>query len=439
MATLMFPYQAEIVPQMCSKSQFLWWDAGCGKTLPLLTAGKTVGGRVLYLGPPVIRTQVAREAVKFGCYADSDIQIILSGKDRVAPQAKLVIASYEHCIQPDIWKQLYALDWEALILDEAHLLKDPAAKRTRAVYGARRDSKGALIRKAKRVWIATGTPVLNDPSDLWTHVSRLFPDVLAHFEISSKNHWIEHFCHTRQTPYGPKILGAKNLDQLKAALKPHVSRVKKTDLPPLQITELWVPAADIRTDDLPAEALEELDKLLKADAVEQFESLAVPLATLRKRIGVAKAVHCIETIINEFWGGVGKTILFYQHKDVAQTIIDYLHSKKIYFEFAHYSGGLTPARRNLVVDEFTKNASCRLLLAQVQAAGVGLNLQCADRVVILEPAWTPAVNEQAISRAWRKGQTRSVWTSFVMLEGSIDERISSCIIRKSRIIERLEG
>jgi SNF2 family DNA or RNA helicase len=73
------------------------------------------------------------------------------------------------------------------------------------------------------------------------------------------------------------------------------------------------------------------------------------------------------------------------------------------------------------------------------AAGTGLNLQAAERIIIVEPAWTPASNEQAIARAYRAGQKKKVWASFVCLENSIDERITSALIRKQRIIDGAIG
>lgn len=404
----------------------------------MLHSGAAVGGRMLYLCPPVVRRQVAREAEQFECFTQGEIQVILHGKDQVSPQAKLVVCSYEHAIMPPIWKQLFALDWAALALDEAHLLKDTRAKRTRAVYGARQDSKGALFRRAQRVWCATGTPLLSDPSDLFSHVSRLYPHILLGLEIKTRDEWINHFCYTQQTPYGPKILGGRRLDELKAVLAPVVSRVKKSGLPPLTYSNLWVPPQALDLSGVPEEALEELHKLLATGDPDRLETLAVPLATLRKRIGLAKAAHGVELVLEEALAGVGKTILFYQHKAVAETIINLLAKSRLRDKFAHYSGGMSPKGRDAVVAEFF-GASCHLLLAQLQASGVGLNLQCAERVIILEPAWTPAVNEQAIARAWRKGQAKNVWASCVLLENSVDEAVWSCVQRKNAIIDKVLG
>jgi SNF2 family DNA or RNA helicase len=143
--------------------------------------------------------------------------------------------------------------------------------------------------------------------------------------------------------------------------------------------------------------------------------------------------------MSESLGGIGKTIVFYQHKAVAEEMIRLLGQSRFRAKFVHYSGGLPQKKRDEVVHSFQKDPEIRLMLAQIQAAGVGLNLQAADRVIILEPAWTPAVNEQAISRAWRKGQQKNVWASFVMLESSVDELVSSRLMQKTKIIEKVLG
>lgn len=437
--TKAWEHQAEILPRLLENNFLLFWDAGTGKTLPLLSACKHRGGRALYLGPPAIRTQVAREAQEFSLFAQKDIQVIQTGKDKIALQSKLVICSYDHAIDQKIWKQLFKLEWETLVLDEAHALKNSAAKRTRAIYGARIDSPGALFRRAKKVLVATGTPLVNDPSDLWSHVSRLLPQVLNELDITKKDQWIDKFCHVRQTPYGDKVIGGKNLDVLKAALKAHVSRVKKTDvlhdLPPLNVSTLWVPPTDLDLDGIPDEALAEVERLLRTDELDGLEGLATPLATLRRRIGLAKVAHTGDMLLNELESGIEKAIVFYQHKDVGAGLVEQI-SARTFMKGAvvQYSGGLPQTKRDAVVKAFQHDKNVRVLVAQIQAAGTGLNLQAAERVIIVEPAWTPALNEQAISRAYRAGQKKRVWTSLVCLEGSIDEQITRALVRKLKII-----
>lgn len=436
-------HQNDAVPTLLKQNYMLIWDPGTGKTYPMLRAAKERGGRALFLGPPAIRTQVAREAVEYELYDRKDIFVVQSGKDKIPPQAKLVICSYDHLIDQKLWKQMFKLDWRTLCLDEAHALKNTAAKRTRATYGARLNSPGALYKRADRVILSTGTPLLNNPSDFWTHVSRVFPQVLVDLNINRKDEWIDRFCHTKDTPYGVQILGGKNLPELKRALSPYVSRIKKEsviDIPPLNVTKIWVPATEIDMTDLPQEAVDELMRLLADKNKDNFEQLATPLSSLRRRIGLAKAGHVSEIVATELDGGIEKAIVFYHHKDVGAEIVSNFSARKsLKDQVVQYSGGLTQSKRDEIVARFTKDKSCRVMVAQIQAAGTGLNLQAAERVIIAEPAWTPALNEQAIARAYRAGQKKRVWASYVCLADSIDESITTVLMRKQRIIEGAIG
>lgn len=435
-------YQTNVLPRLMAGHHLLWWDAGTGKTWPMLVSASKHTGKTLYLGPPVIRSQVKQEALNYGAFSEDEIQIIGSGKDKLNPTARLIICSYDHLINIEIWKQFFATRWDVLILDEAHLLKSPTSKRTKAIYGVARNSKGALFRSAKKVWAASGTPLVNDPSDLWMHVSRLFPDVLIEEDIHTKDQFIVKFCLYKDTPYGMKIFGGRNLDRLKTIMTPISSRVEKSNLPPLLVTETWIPPVELDLSKVPEDALEALHDLLRQDDpdVRQLEHLAPALASLRRQIGLAKAVHATELMINEIQGGDRKkTILFYHHKDVGATVLRTLNLTSIGQHSVHYPGGLSQVQRDKVIHSFVHDPKCKVLVAQIEAAGTGLNLQQADRVIILEPAWTPALNEQAISRAWRTGQENQVWASFVVLSNSLDSAILSVLRRKSDIIRAVMG
>lgn len=439
----MWSHQQKVVPLLADRNFLLFWEAGVGKTLPMLHAAHGLRKRALYLGPPAIRTQVAKEAQASGLYRAQDVQVIRTGKDRVAPQAKLVVCSYDHLIDPKVWKQLFSLDWGALILDEGHLLKNSGAKRTRAVYGARISSPGALTKKALRVWVATGTPITNDPSDLWTHLSRLMPNRLAQAGITTKTEFLQRFCHLRDTPYGAKVVGGKNLPELARLLDGVSDRVKKTDvldLPPLLVSQVWVPPDDLDLSDVPEEAVATIEAIMQNDDLSKLELLEAPLATMRRQIGLAKAPHAAEMALSEIDGGVWKSILFYQHTEVGRLIYDTLTSTaRMRDAVVMYTGGMSQTKRDAVVESFTRDPNVRILVAQIQAAGTGLNLQAAERVMIVEPAWTPALNEQAISRAYRGGQKRRVWASYVCIEDTVDEDITDALIRKAKIIKEVVG
>jgi SNF2 family DNA or RNA helicase len=87
------------------------------------------------------------------------------------------------------------------------------------------------------------------------------------------------------------------------------------------------------------------------------------------------------------------------------------------------TGNVPPPARQARVDEFTATRGPAVLVAQVQAGGVGLNIQAASVVIIAEPQWSPAVEEQAIARAHRMGQVRRVDVHRLLCENSVDQRM----------------
>ena len=426
-------HQREIVAPLKAGNYLLAWEPGVGKTRPLLEAG--ADDRQLYLCPAAVRYQVAAEAERYGLREAHDIQVIGKGTDKVRADAGLVVCSYDLACNPKVWAQLYKAKWGSLVLDEGHLLKTPDARRTKAVYGARPDSKGALFLRAERTWVATGTPILNDPSELWTHVSRLFPE--ARGELRTKADFLQRFCHYTETPWGPKIHGGKNLDELKRRLGPYLSRLRKEqvlDLPPLLIDELVIEPVEIDESTVPEEALTELRRLL-AEFPQDFmlEHLALPLSSLRRQIGLAKATHVAGLVASEMWHGTEKVLMFYQHTDVGHRI---MHEMRHYGPVL-YSGTMSATAKKKAVETFCDDPKARVFVGQIQAAGTGLNLQVADRVVLVEPAWTPALNEQAICRAFRGGQTKPVRASFCVLKDSVDEVVSRALVRKTKTIRKL--
>jgi superfamily II DNA or RNA helicase len=87
------------------------------------------------------------------------------------------------------------------------------------------------------------------------------------------------------------------------------------------------------------------------------------------------------------------------------------------------TGDVPPPQRQAIVDEFTDSPTPKVLVAQIQAGGVGLNIQAASVVILCEPQWNPAIEEQAIARAHRMGQVRRVDVHRLLAEDSVDQQM----------------
>lgn len=435
----LWPHQREVIPALTNGNYMLAWEPGVGKTLPALFAAGRSSRRTLYLCPAPLRNQIA--TVARAHFPNWDTQVIQTGADPLRRDADLVVCSYDQASELARWKDLMQLEWANLILDEAHYCKNPGTKRTRAVYGARVNSKGALFRQADRVWPLTGTPILNDPTELWPHVSRLWPEALAGMDIKTANDWMRTFCIVKDTPYGPKVLGGRNLSSLKVLLHSRMSRrtLRDThpDMPPLTVDTLDLPPEDIDERGLDQEAVDLLRTLLDQDDEwgADFGALETHLASLRRLWGVAKTPGVIDLVKTELLGGQEKVVVFYIHREVGNALMAGLNQ----FGPLRIDGDTQDKTKG--VEWFNTISAHRVLLAQISAAGTGLDgiQHATNRAILAEFAWTPAVNQQAIARVSRAGQRLPVRASYVTLSGSLDDAIARTLARKDKIVREVLG
>ena len=94
------------------------------------------------------------------------------------------------------------------------------------------------------------------------------------------------------------------------------------------------------------------------------------------------------------------------------------------------TGSVSPQRRQEIIDEFDRAPAGTALAAQIQSGGTGLNIQSASVVILCEPQLKPSIENQAISRAYRMGQARSVLVYRLLCDDTVDERIMDILAEK---------
>ena len=99
------------------------------------------------------------------------------------------------------------------------------------------------------------------------------------------------------------------------------------------------------------------------------------------------------------------------------------------------NGSVPPQRRQEMIDEFEKAPAGAVLAAQIQSGGTGLNIQCASVVILCEPQFKPSIENQAISRAYRMGQSRNVLVYRLLCEDTVDEKIMDMLREKQAIFD----
>lgn len=393
---------------------------GLGKTAQVIRACDMLSVRSATILVPnrTLALNFQMEFAKWSLWGTEAV-VLQSGKDEV-PADGVLLVTYALASRPEVAKRLARRRVDVLVCDEAHALKERGSQRTKTTL-----RKTGLLGNAARTWLMTGTPAPNHAGELY-----VFAKITGAWQ-GSYGAFIERFCILNEGAFGIQVIGSKNHDELKALLAPHYLRRDQVEgRPPLTIDQRYVEAA---RDADPYEKLAPADLESVKLAIETGNwSLAdIPaVATVRRLVGLAKADGVAELANAELDGGFRKLLVFAWHSDV----IDRLQSQipgSVVFD------GRTPQReRETIYRLFQQDDSLRCIVAQMTAAGTGLTLTAANRVIIAEPAWTPDVNDQAIARAWRKGQASPVLASFVGLKGSLDQRITAALHRKSEDVAR---
>ena len=338
--------------------------------------------------------------------------------------------------QPDVGIYSYGKASEAgasdvLILDEAHYLKTPGSQRTKTIYGV-----SGLTARSANVYALTGTPMPNNASELWAHLRALAPELIATKKGKPMNFWqfAHKFCKLRNNGFGLQIVGSKNLELLREKMEGFMLRRTKEevlpDLPALTIDTLFVEGS--------VQGLGDEEKLISAALLEHgvdgLRKVAGHVATLRRLTGMAKVKPVVEWLKLWFDGGLRqKMVLFAHHK----AVLDGLRLSDLPVSIFYIDGRIPPSSRQKEIDAFNNAPGKALFIGQMQAAGVGINLTSADSMLIVEPSWVPADNEQAMMRIHRIGQDRPCMVRYVTLAGSIDEDINRALTRKARDIDFL--
>jgi len=409
-----YPYQQAGAAWLSSrKHALLADDLGLGKTAQAIRAARLVDARaILVICPASVVVNWQREFAKF--WPDG-------------PEPEVV--SYDRAMRGQVEDRKLDL----LVADEAHFLKTPQSKRTRAIFGEKCDGVGGLVERADRVILLTGTPMPNHPAELWPALRALFPEQITGTSGKPYAYWqfVSKFCKTRDNGFGLQIVGAKNHDLLREKLAPVMLRRLKAevlpDLPEISFDPLYVEGR-IGVAGPEAELVREA---LAKDGVDGLKRVASHVATLRRLTGMAKVEPVVEWVREWLEGCDRKIVLFAHHREVIQYLIDTLGNE--------YRSALVVGEtldRQKQVDVF-QTGPARVFIGQNTAAGTGITLTAASDLVLVESSWVPAENAQIAGRIHRIGQKTGCQVRFATLAGSIDEDIQRAVARKTADISAI--
>jgi SWI/SNF-related matrix-associated actin-dependent regulator of chromatin subfamily A-like protein 1 len=439
-----FPYQVEGANWLAGRKLALLADEmGLGKTAQAIMAADQSGARrILVICPAIGRFNWRREFDKTSKVKRSIHVSTVS--NAVWLPGYTVVTSYEGaCTVKDAGG-----DFDLIIVDEGHYLKEPKSARTKKILG-----KEGLVRKAKRVWILTGTPAPNHYGELWPILYTFGATKLSYDDF------IDRYCTVRRTTFGIQITGRKieMVSELKSIVgKIMLRRLKSQvlkELPPIFYSDYLVEPHIKNTNFHPAilqflndaslaERLETEKKLidsmlkneLSAESIETLQALARSVSTLRRYTGIQKVFETAEIASMELYSNPNiKLVIFAIHREVIEGLAE---SLKAFNPLLLY-GGNSPVTQQLNIDRFQSDPAARVLIANIKSAGTSVTLTAATQIIFAEMDWVPANNAQAVMRCHRIGQTKSVFVRFFSLVNSIDAHINKILLRKTKELAEL--
>ncbi len=277
-----------------------------------------------------------------------------------------------------------------LTIDEAHYVKNPDTQRRRAVE--------AIMPHSEHVTLMTGTPLENRLDEFRSIVGLVSADVATRIP-------------DRPTAFtklaervAPVYLRRNQEDVL-------------TELPERIEKEEWLD-------------LTQGDHAAYVDAVRNRNYMAMRRAvTIGSGDGKSAKVSRVAELIDEYRDLDRKVVIFSFFLDVLQVL------ERRFGATGTIRGGVAPAARTAAIDRFQEQAGHAILLSQVEAGGVGINLQAASVVILMEPQWKPSTEVQAIARAHRMGQTEHVIVHRMLARESVDEKMVALLAHKQAIFD----
>jgi len=355
------------------------------------------------------------------------------------------------------------LKWHYCVLDEGHLIKNPKSKTAIHVK---------TICCAYRL-ILSGTPIQNNVLDLWSLFDFLMPGFLGNQQWFKKHFSapiINSYKSSKSQDSTIQKLGALKLEQLHKQVLPFIMRRLKCDvlkeLPPKIIQDIEVDMheiqrslyqhfvnsgkfaalSDSKNEPLNKSGLQSLLYMRKLvvhpKLVMSVEHPLFTQTTLQSLQTADLSLECIEiapkfqalkslieqcnidaSVENKLVES-HRMLVFVQYNEVIGLIEKLLLN--VYFPELQYrtlTGKLSNAKRFEIVQEFNKNEEIKLLLLTVNVGGLGLNLNTADIVVFMEHDWNPMKDLQAMDRAHRIGQTKTVHVFRIIVRNTIEWEI----------------
>ena len=421
-------------------------EMGLGKTIQAIAAmahlyAKDPDSRFLVVCPASVMVNWCREITKFSAIKSHLLHgaLLEDSLDSWIRRGGAAVTNYE-----SLSKIIGAVDGQMkidmLVIDEAHYIKNPEAKRTKYIH--------TLEDESERILMMTGTPLENKVDEMCELIGFVRPDLVK--EIRSN-------------------AGMRHVPEFREILAPVYLRRQRDmvldELPPLTIEEEW--CAMTREDSLAYRAQvedgnfmgmrrvsflqEDMETSSKAIRLKELCDLAMEEG--RKVIVYSFFRDTISKVIRLLGGTAEGTVAggtaagsaaesaaglaagsaagsaagLAAGSAAGGTVVGSITGSTV---VGSITGSTPVEKRQDLIDRFTETPGGAVLVSQVQAGGTGLNIQAAGIVIFCEPQIKPSLEWQALSRVYRMGQVQNVLVYHLLCENTVDEAVRAILARK---------
>jgi len=346
-------------------------------------------------------------------------------------EVNVIITTYG-TLRSDI-KMLVEIPFDYVVLDESQAIKNPGSK----------VAKAASLLKAKHKLCLSGTPLQNNTFDIYAQMNFLNPGMLGSIDFFKQEFAI---------PID-KFGEQDRKDHLRKLLYPFILRRTKEqvakDLPDKTETILFCEMEKEQRDIYDAYRNDYRDKILGT-----IESQGIQKSQLTILQGLMKLRQICDSpsILNETEKFPNHSIKLDElAREITENISDHKalvfsqflgmlalikgKLKELEVDFEYFDGSTSAPDREKAIQHFQQDDNCRVFLISLKAGGVGLNLTAADYVYIVDPWWNPAVEQQAIDRTHRIGQTKNIFAYRMICKDTIEDKILQ-LQEKKRVLAK---
>lgn len=398
-------------------------DMGLGKTvISLMTAHKLDSYPIVVICPASIKWHWQRD-----CSRHFRERVTVLEGTKVTPYGfkrhPITVVNYDILYA---WlDRLIQLRPKLVILDESHYLKEKSTRRTEC---ARK-----LCQTVPYILALSGTPMLNNPIELWPTLNMLRPDLFPSYKKFGRE-----FCAPKITPWGVKYTGLSKPKKLRRLLSNCMIRRTKeevlTQLPPKVRSIIPLDISKRREYELAVDNFlawmakknpKKLRNALKAEAL-------IKVGYIKRLVAELKTKAVIDWIDDFLTESEEKLILFGLHKKILGAI-----EKRFKTICTKVDGSVTGRKRQIAFDKFNKRKSCRLLLGHITAAGTGWSATACSNTAFCEFDWVPGTHSQAEDRVRGIGRGvagKQAQAFYLVAKDTIEENIVRLLQKKQETI-----